>query len=147
MRPDVEIAVSPILRRRLRDLGAAAYPAEACGVLLGRAGSADPGTPTEVVEIVPLTNRSAAPETSSRLDPAELEPHLRRGDLVGFFHSHPHGRAGFSARDAREAWPAYWYLVVGAGPGGRGRLTAWRTGRRGRLTTGPVPAEPAEEVR
>ena len=104
----------------------AAYPDEACGLLIGPApGDFDaPGRAVGVDEVRPLPNGWDATAKTNRylLDPrevAKIERELsgsRRG-VVGFFHSHPDAPAWPSPFDLMNAWPcvSYWILRVQEG--------------------------------
>lgn len=122
------------LRRRLLAAADAGRPEEICGALLGH--ETDEGA--RVVDVVPLPNRAERPRDAYRVDPADLEPLFRTASVIGFYHSHPHGPADFSALDAAEALAGYWYVVIGdhaaAGhPDGAADLFAWRDGAPARL--------------
>lgn len=83
-------------------------PEEACGVLGGHA--------SEVEVVIPVENVEHSP-VRYRMDPQEqvralLSLEDRGMDLVGIFHSHPLGPAGFSPTDFDEAsYPEAAYLV------------------------------------
>lgn len=87
----------------------AAYPREACGVLLGTDGT--------VTGVLPLTN--VAEDTSNyeiKIDEllavyaAEDEG---RCELLGYFHSHPRTCSAPSDIDKAYAVPGYAYVVCG----------------------------------
>ena len=98
----------------IRRHGAAAYPAECCGVMLGRSGGTDA---KEVVRLWPAVNRRTddphryliAPEDLRRL---EQEVQGEGLEIVGYYHSHPDHPAEPSVYDAAHAWPWYSYLIV-----------------------------------
>ena len=118
--------------------GAASYPYEGCGLLLGTSEGG-----RNVVRLArPLPNvwpvASEKPERF-RIDPAdwlavELEAAAEGLDVVGIFHSHPDHPPIASPRDvAWAAFVGYSYLitqVVGGVPGQSRswQLTAGRTG-------------------
>ena len=90
----------------LTQMAEAAYPREACALLVGRA-EADR---IEIAEIVAGDNVAASPEREFEFDPAKHIALLRRlreskasERLVGHWHSHPNGRAEPSAQDAAMA--------------------------------------------
>ena len=128
------LRVGPEVRRRLVAAAEQGRPAEVCGALLGEAADGE----AHVSDIAPLPNRARTPASSYGLDPAELEPLLRSGRVIGFYHSHPDAPAVFSARDAATDWPGYWYVVVGRAADGGMELAAWRNGTVVRIE---VPAE------
>jgi proteasome lid subunit RPN8/RPN11 len=86
------------------------YPEECCGVLLG--------TEDRVSSTIPLANTSGTDRRRSyRIDPAELlvvtqEARGRGLKILGIYHSHPDSEPHFSAEDAANACPWYWFLVL-----------------------------------
>ncbi len=93
---------------RLRDEARNAYPEECCGVLLGNAGGMGSRHGPVISAIVPAANRHAAPCTHFTIDPQILfdtQRAARSGGppLLGYYHSHPDGRAAPSATDQRMA--------------------------------------------
>jgi proteasome lid subunit RPN8/RPN11 len=104
-RPAPVIRFSPTSLDDLRRHGEADWPRESCGVLLGRAAGGD----REVTRALPCRNAHPEPEHRYQLDPAELLAAVRSAraggeEVVGFYHSHPHGPARPTATDLREAW-------------------------------------------
>lgn len=85
----------------LAALGEAAFPREACALLVGTAD-------LRVTEIVPAANVATDPEREFELDPAVHIAVLRRlrdepvrtNAIIGHWHSHPNGRDEPSAKDA-----------------------------------------------
>lgn len=104
---------------------AASDPAhEACGLLLGSAGRIEAAEPTG--------NVAGNPARHFEIDPAALFRAIRaerRGGatIVGYYHSHPGGRAEPSAIDRAMAAPdgKIWVIVGADG------ITAWRATERG----------------
>ena len=102
-----------------------AYPAECCGVLVGRAGD-----PKAVLRLVPATNRRTddphryliAPDDLRRIE-ADLRP--LRQDVLGCYHSHPDHPAFPSAFDVEQAWPWYSYLIVRVDSGQAAEVASW----------------------
>lgn len=92
-------------------------PRECCGVLFGHRTGGESDGP-EVLRALPCRNVAERPETSYRIDPAELIAAQReaRGlglEIIGFYHSHPGHPAEPSARDLEEAeWDGCSYLVI-----------------------------------
>ena len=91
---------------------AAAHPRECCGLLLGQGA--------RVREIRPAANLHAQPERHFEIDPARLiQAHreARSGGLqvLGYYHSHPNGRAQPSATDRACASGdgRIWAIVAG----------------------------------
>lgn len=97
--------------------GAASYPYEGCGLLLG---SAEDGR-NVVVAARPLPNVWPVESEKAerfRIDPndwrdVELEAMSEGLDVVGIFHSHPDHPPVASPRDlAWASWPGYSYLIT-----------------------------------
>lgn len=114
------------LADEIRRHGEAAYPAECCGVLVGRVD----GGAKDVVRVVQAVNRRTddphryliAPDDLRRL---ELEVRSLGLEIVGYYHSHPDHPAAPSAFDADHAWPWYSYVIVRIDRGHGGDLTSW----------------------
>lgn len=114
------------MARRVRELGEAAWPLEACGLLEG-----SPGPVVRVDRALFCRNRHARPERRYEIDPevflrAEHAARARGRAIVGVWHSHPHGDATASATDRAEAWPGWSYLIAGVTNGAMNDLRAWR---------------------
>ena len=91
------------LRRQLLAAAKAAFPAEACGLVIGRRD----GATVTVTALAPATNMSPTPRDSFAIDPAVQFSRQRaiRGSgqaVIGCYISHPNGRSEPSPRD-REA--------------------------------------------
>jgi proteasome lid subunit RPN8/RPN11 len=124
-------------RQQLLDWADEAGEMECCGLLLG-AG--------DIVERVEQTaNIAMDPHRGFEIDPVALiaaEKQARQGGsaILGYFHSHPNGRAEPSSDDAASASAdgRYWLIIAD------GEITSWlplADGIAGRVTfaaTGPV---------
>jgi proteasome lid subunit RPN8/RPN11 len=107
-----------------------AYPAECCGILVGR---------REEIRVVTAALPAANVSRDGRrdryeIDPAEIYRVARENDggpeqMIGFYHSHPGFPPHPSVQDAAKAWPYYSYLIVsirnGGGNGGSVSLRSW----------------------
>lgn len=108
------LIASPCLKQ-IVDAAEAAYPNEACGLLVGRDDGADAVRVTQVHE---SENLAAEPRRNFEVDPAlrlDLHKRLRDGpdDVVGLFHSHPEHSAQPSATDLERAWePELVWLIT-----------------------------------
>src|SRR5580765_8657573 len=86
-------------------------PRECCGILLGR--------DDEIVEARRARNVASSPATRFVIDPKDHIDARRNGrarglEIVGFYHSHPHGAAVPSATDVAEAaYPGSVYAIIG----------------------------------
>lgn len=115
--------------------GAAAYPEECCGVLIGRftADGSDPATGTTAVEqLVSVDNERAdsrhnryviTPETVLA---AQKQARAAGLDIVGYYHSHPDHPARPSEFDREHAWPGISYLIVAVQQGNAEVARSWR---------------------
>ena len=110
----------------IRGHGEAAYPAECCGVLVGRTEAGA----KEVLRLSPAVNRRTddphryliAPDDLRRL---EAEVRAAGLEIVGYYHSHPDHPAVPSAFDAEHAWPWYSYLIVQIDRGRGANMASW----------------------
>ena len=112
--------------RRLVEAAEAAYPEEACALLVGTAGIGD----IRHVERVELSDNVA----TDRLSRFEVDPGLRIGlerelrggarRIVGVWHSHPDGAAAPSATDAALACEPELVWLITAVAGGEAVATA-----------------------
>ena len=105
------------IHQRIKAHGAASYPYEGCGLLLGQVENGD----NIVREIRPLPNVwpvEAEKPIRFRIDPqawqqVELEAMMNGLDVIGIFHSHPDDVPVASPRDlAWASWPGYSYLIT-----------------------------------
>ena len=114
------------LADEVRRHGEAAYPAECCGAMVGRAE----GAAKEVLRLSPAVNRRTddphryliAPDDLRRL---EREVREAGQEIVGYYHSHPDHPARPSAFDAEHAWPWYSYLIVRIDRGRGADMASW----------------------
>ena len=102
---------------------AAAWPAEACGLLLGRRD----GAAVTVAFFRPTGNADADPRRGYLIPPlellaAELEARALELEIVGVWHSHPDAPAAPSRRDLEQAWEGYCYGIQAATRAGAGEL-------------------------
>ena len=119
------------------------YPAECCGVLLGRAEAEG----RAVVEARACTNARVGEEAHDRyaIAPQELiaaqrEARERGLVIVGFYHSHPDHPATPSATDAAEAyWPECVYVIASVPQGKAGELNAFVLSGNGKARFVPEP--------
>jgi proteasome lid subunit RPN8/RPN11 len=113
---------------QIRREGAAAYPNECCGVMIGT----ESGGERIVEELRALSNSFDSGEQYHRfrLDPLELARVEKeaggKGKLVlGFYHSHPDHPARPSEYDRVHAWPFYSYVIVAIEKGVGKLITSW----------------------
>ena len=144
------------LRFELESAVRAAYPDEACGLLLGRpqrlagqssgrrsacSGGAVPGA--AVVRIAPVRNlERKRPGERFQFHP---EDHLREEfaardeglEVVGCWHSHPDRPARPSEADRAGAWEGSVWVIASVSPAGLTELRGWRL-RAGRFELEPI---------
>jgi proteasome lid subunit RPN8/RPN11 len=126
------LVLSDALRRRIESEGAAAYPNECCGILVGL----DVGGGSEKRRIVDRleagTNVFEADEQYHRfsIDPrqqmmAERAAEAEGKVVLGFYHSHPDHPARPSEYDREHGWPFYSYVIVAIAKGKPADMTSW----------------------
>ena len=109
-----DINLDPSASARIRELAAAAYPDEGCGVLIGRFA----GARAEVLEATSGGNlNTERARDRYLLDPADIvradrDARERGLDVVGYWHSHPDHPARPSQFDTDHAWLDYVYVIV-----------------------------------
>ncbi len=104
--------LEPILEHSRED-----YPREACGIMKGRMSIVDGVKITEVLKVYRTKNIHPNPLRGYKMHAedqyrvyVELDPEL---DLVGFYHSNPHGPHGPSKTDIDEYnYRGYSFLIV-----------------------------------
>lgn len=111
------LKLSRELHQKIKAHGAAAYPYEGCGLLLGTAAAGQ----NIVTDIRPMANVWPNEEEKAvrfSIDPnawrqVELEAMREDLDVIGIFHSHPDHPPVASPRDLHWAsWPGYSYLIT-----------------------------------
>lgn len=130
------------LLKRIVDAAEAAYPAESCGLIVGRGT----GQLVRVTGVEPAANLLADQPDRFELDPAvrfRVEKDLREAGgpdrIVGHYHSHPDGAAEPSAADRAAAFePDLAWVIVAVAEGQAIHAQAHRLDeRRGQFR--PVP--------
>jgi proteasome lid subunit RPN8/RPN11 len=96
--------------RTMTDAVRAAYPAEACGLLVGSGDDVKHAVPLENVASDPRRAYLIAPADLARVHGAAVQEGL---EIVGVFHSHPDGQARLSASDLAQGQRGWLYVVVG----------------------------------
>jgi proteasome lid subunit RPN8/RPN11 len=107
--------LSAAVRAQLDDVCEAAYPLEACGVLLGVGDGVQ--VPWRITRLMPAPNEHGGDRRSCYLVApafqlcAEREAQQLGEEVVGYYHSHPDCEAVPSDCDRKQAWPGYLYLI------------------------------------
>lgn len=108
----------------IRAHGAATYPNECCGALIGSDGV--------VSEAFALPNTTdEGPRTRFMVRPQDYQSAEQRAsevgsELLGFYHSHPDHPARPSQYDLDHAWPFFSYVIVSVREGVSEDMTSWR---------------------
>ena len=108
------LRIDPDDLRRITAAAEAAYPEEACGLLVGRLE----GEVAVVGEVHPSRNVAERPRHAFEIDPAlllALHKRLRDAEeaMIGVYHSHPDSAAVPSATDLERAWePHLIWLII-----------------------------------
>lgn len=111
------LKLSDALHQQVMAHGAAAYPYEGCGLLLGRVESGV----NIVTELRPMANVWPVEEekrerfriSENDWRDAEFAAMAADLDIVGIFHSHPDCEPAASPRDLNWAsWPGYSYIIT-----------------------------------
>lgn len=125
------LKIPAALQREIDAHGAASYPYEGCGLLLGVVENGA----NVVAAIFPVENRwdveeerrvrfRIAPEDMMRAEMAAMQQGL---DVVGIFHSHPDDHPIASPRDlAWATWPGYSYLITEVRASQPGQSRSWQ---------------------
>ncbi|HTB21089.1 MAG TPA: M67 family metallopeptidase [bacterium] len=116
----------PLALAEVEARACAAYPHEACGVLLGRAG--DPARILEAHACAnAVTERARDRYLIDPLDQLRIEKDARARslDVVGYYHSHPDHPAQASATDLEQSWERLLYLIVSVRAGRVEERRAW----------------------
>jgi proteasome lid subunit RPN8/RPN11 len=126
------LILAPELRYRIEQEGAAAFPNECCGILIGRDVKDAQGELRVVEQLVPERNTFDAGEQYHRfsIDPrtqlkAERDAEAQGRAVVGFYHSHPNHPARPSEYDRDHGWPFYSYVIVSIMNGKPADMTSW----------------------
>jgi len=105
--------ISESLLQKIETEALNAYPREACGLLVGKAG--------EILEVIPSPNL-ADEDDEFMVDPA-LQIRTKRAlrpkslAVLGVYHSHPSGESSPSARDAKGAAnPGFFWIITAISP-------------------------------
>jgi proteasome lid subunit RPN8/RPN11 len=107
---DRRLTITASVDTSIRRHGEETYPHECCGALIGRAGG--------VTDVVALPNTTEeGPRRRFLVRPsdyrlAEGRATELRGELLGFYHSHPDHPAKPSQYDLDHAWPTFAYIIV-----------------------------------
>ena len=116
--------VSQAILTQLRAHAATTHPLECCGLLLGEG--------EQITAALPAANVHPAPRTHFEIDPAALIAAHRAAraggpQIIGYYHSHPHGPPDPSATDQAEAAGdgRVWAII------GDGEIRLWRDAQSG----------------
>lgn len=109
------LGLTSTLESELGSIARAAYPEEACGLLVS---GSPPGAVGPKLRALALPNRAASGRDARfEIAPADFRSAQRAAqrsaeEIAGVFHSHPNGSPEPSRADDAEAWPGYLHLIV-----------------------------------
>lgn len=111
----MRLSLPPGLRAQILAAAQAAYPAECCGLVIGRRG----GGTAAALALHPARNL-ARHEDSFEIDPSDHFAALRAARanglaVIGCYHSHPRGAAQPSAADLAGAGEEGFFWLIAAG--------------------------------
>ena len=118
-----KLLVDAKIDAEIRRHGEETYPHECCGALVGSGN--------HVTATVALPNTTEeGPRRRFMVRPsdyrvAEQKASELRGDLLGFYHSHPDHPARPSQYDLDHAWPTFAYIIVAVASGKSAAMTVW----------------------
>jgi proteasome lid subunit RPN8/RPN11 len=126
-----QLLIAPEDLQKVEAQALAAFPAECCGLLLGRAAD---GGRVSIGWVEPCVNEAPDRRCRFTISPGALLVAYRwardRGEqVVGTYHSHPRGAAVPSEIDRQSAWPGASCLIVGLGEEGVRERRSWRLER------------------
>jgi len=108
----------------IRRHGRSTYPDECCGALIGTGETVQHATP------LPNTTEEGARRRflvrPADYKQAESDAKRFKGELLGFYHSHPDAPSKPSQYDLEHAWPFFWYVIVSVEQGVPQQMTVWR---------------------
>jgi proteasome lid subunit RPN8/RPN11 len=98
-------------------------PDECCGVLAG-IGFLDKNA--RISSVIPLANNVISPNQLLGISRSLRQQGL---DVMGFYHSHPHGIAEPSRKDiaASTAWHGYYHIILASSGPGKTSINAYTT--------------------
>lgn len=142
-----QLLIAPRNLAEVEKRSLAAFPAECCGLLLGK--PRDDET-VRIGWVEPCVNQAPDQRCRFTISPESLMAAYRwardRGEkVVGTYHSHPGGSAVPSEIDRESAWPGASYLIVGLGENGVHERRSWRLEEDGFIEEKLVVGELEEE--
>ncbi len=125
-RPTSTLRLPAALRACIEAWAVESHPRESCGLLIG---TRSPGR-TLVLDVSRARNLDHAADRYT-IDPidflaADTDARASVLEVVGVWHSHPHGGAVPSAIDRAEAHVGWSYVIVATLPGHAWDLRSWR---------------------
>lgn len=141
MSPTARIRLPIALFEAMQTTARAAWPLEACGLLLGQRRPGAGGDDVAAFYFEPTRNDAEDPRRGFVVPPLELLAADQRArelglEIVGIWHSHPDAPPLPSRRDTAEAWEGYAYGIHAAQAGATTELRFF-TLRDGALR--PIP--------
>jgi proteasome lid subunit RPN8/RPN11 len=107
----------------IRRHGQETYPHECCGALIGADGHASAAVALPNTTEEGPRRRFLVRPSDYRM--AEQRASELKGELLGFYHSHPDHPARPSQFDLDHAWPNFAYVIVAVASGAAEQMTVW----------------------
>lgn len=127
------VQLSPEARAALNSHASTMMPEECCGILAG--SMVQNGDTITVTDALPMKNVAQQSHNhnfqlsnDTLLNVARTLRHIGL-DIVGFYHSHPHGRPLPSKKDivASSGWDGYCHIIAAPGNEGEAEIAAYIT--------------------
>jgi proteasome lid subunit RPN8/RPN11 len=107
----------------IRRHGQETYPHECCGALIGADGHASAAVALPNTTEEGPRRRFLVRPSDYRM--AEQRASELKGELLGFYHSHPDHPARPSQFDLDHAWPNFAYVIVAVASDAAEQMTVW----------------------
>lgn len=120
------LRVPPDVAAQIRAHLEAAYPEEACLILIGRPGTGDVFEARRARNAAPVDRRHRYAVASDVMLRVDREAEAAGLSVVGFVHSHPDHPPVPSATDLELAWPVYVYVIWSVREGRAEAARGWR---------------------
>jgi proteasome lid subunit RPN8/RPN11 len=118
-----DVALSAEARAMIEHHATETYPHECCGALIGAEGHASAAVALPNTTEEGPRRRFLVRPSDYRM--AEQRASELKGELLGFYHSHPDHPARPSQFDLDHAWPNFAYVIVAVASDAAEQMTVW----------------------